>query len=493
MTDRRLELHPDRLLPPDPTTRAIARRLLDGVEDLPIVSPHGHCDPRWWADDEPFTDPATLLVTGDHYLLRLLHSHGVPLEDLGVRPRTGAADGDHGDGGRPVAEPREVWRTFASNYHLFRGTPSRLWLDHALVEVLGLDVVPSAATADATYDHLAARLAEPDCRPRALFDRFGIELLATTESPLDDLAAHRAIRASGWDGNVVTAFRPDPVVDPDTPGFADRLDALAELTGCDTGTWDGYLDALADRRRFFAAHGATSTDHGHPTAATADLLPADAAALFARVRTGDHTPAEAELFRGQVLTEMVRMSLDDGLVVQLHPGSARNHNPTLFRRFGPDVGADLPTPTDYVTALRPLLDRFGNEPDLTLVLFTLDETTYSRELAPLAGHYPLLRLGAPWWFHDSVEGMRRFRQQTTETAGFANTVGFTDDTRAMLSIPARHDVARRVDCGYLAGLVAEHRLGEDDAADIAVDLAHRLARTAYRVESSRFTAAGPPA
>lgn len=481
MTARRLALHPDRLFPADPGTRAIARRLFGEVEGLPIVSPHGHCDPRWWADDEPFADPASLLVTSDHYLLRLLYSHGVPLEHLGVRPLDGAApDAD-------VADPRNVWRTFAEHYHLFRATPSRLWLDHALSQVLGLDVVPSAETADETYDHLAARLASPDCRPRALFDRFGIEFLATTESPLDDLAAHDAIRASGWDGNVVTAFRPDPVVDPDRSDFVVNLAALAELTGHDTATWPGYLDALADRRRFFATHGATSTDHGHPTAVTADLPPAAAAALFARVRSGDHSARESEQFRGQMLTEMVRMSRDDGLVVQLHAGSWRDHNPRLRARFGPDIGADIPTAVDHVAALKPLLDRFGNEPGLTLVVFTLDETAYSRELAPLAGHYPLLKLGSPWWFHDSVEGMRRFRAQTTETAGFANIVGFTDDTRAMLSIPARHDVARRVDCGFLAGLVAEHRLDEDEAADIAVDLAYRLARTTYRVDRS----AGP--
>jgi len=475
MTARRIELHPDRLFPAEPTTRAIARRLHAEVAELPIVSPHGHCDPRWWADDEPFPDPTSLLVTGDHYLLRMFHSQGLPLERLGRRPLDGSGE---------VASPREAWRTFCEGFHLFRGTPSRLWLEHALAEGLGVDLVPSAETADETFDRLSARLAEPDCRPRALFDRFRIDFLATTESPLDDLAHHRRIRDSGWGGRVVTAFRPDAVVDPDHPDFVANLDRLAELTGRDTATWDGYLAALADRRRTFADHGATSTDHGHPSAATADLSPAEAAALFARVRSGrrDHTPAEAEAFRGQMLTEMVRMSLDDGLVVQLHPGSWRNHDPLTHRRFGPDAGADLPTRTGYVAELKPLLDRFGNEPGLTLVLFTLDETAYSRELAPLAGHYPLLRLGAPWWFHDSVEGMRRFRRQVTETAGYANTVGFTDDTRALLSIPARHDVSRRVDCGHLAQLVAEHRLTEDDAAAVAVDLAHRLARRTYRVD-----------
>jgi glucuronate isomerase len=466
-----LELHPDRLLPPETATRAVARRLYDEVRDLPIVSPHGHCDPAWWADDQPFADPAALLVTPDHYLTRMLHSQGVPLEHLGRSPA---------EGGR-TADPREVWRTFATHYHLFRGTPSRLWLDHALAEVLEVKVRPSAATADETYDHIADRLARPDHRPRALFDRFGIDFLATTESPLDDLAHHRAIQQSGWTGRVVTSFRPDPVVDPDRADFDADVDRLGELTGTDTATWSGYLDALRIRRAHFIENGARSTDHGHPTATTADLDPAAARRLFDRVRTGRHDDSEAELFRGQMLTEMVRMSLDDGLVVQLHPGVWRDHDPEVWARFGPDAGADIPVRTDYVGALKPLLDRFGAEPGLTMVLFTLDETTYSRELAPMAGHYPLLRLGAPWWFHDSPEGMRRFRRRVTGTAGFANTVGFTDDTRAFLSIPARHDVARRIDCGFLAELVVEHRLDEDEALESAVDLTHRLARTAYRI------------
>ncbi|MGB3412561.1 MAG: glucuronate isomerase [Microthrixaceae bacterium] len=491
---RPLQLHPDRLFPAEPEVRSIAKELFAQVEHLPIVSPHGHCDPRWWADDEPFSDPASLLVTGDHYLLRMLYSQGVPLESLGVNPRTPEREtAGRGTLNRQAEVPdaREIWRTFASNYHLFRGTPARLWLDHALHEVLGVNVVPSAVTADETYEHIAARLTQDHCRPRALFDRFNIEFLATTESPLDDLGHHRAIRTSGWDGQVVTAFRPDPVIDPERPDFLANLVELAELTGCDTSTWTGYLDALVARRSFFIAHGATSTDHGHPNATTADLSPSDATALFAKVRRVDPDPSDADLFRGQMLTEMVRMSLDDGLVVQLHPGSRRNHNPRLFDRFGPDVGADIPSRTDYVTALKPLLDRFGNDPGLTVVLFTLDESTYSRELAPLAGHYPLLKLGAPWWFHDSVEGIRRFRERTTESAGFANTVGFTDDTRALLSIPARHDLARRVDCGFLARLVAEHRLELDEAADVAVDLAYRLARNVYRVDDSHFAADVP--
>lgn len=485
MKGRPLRLHPERLFPADPSTRAIARRLFDVVEHLPIISPHGHCDPRWWADDEAFADPATLMITGDHYVLRLLHSVGVPLESLGRVPLDGAAVVA---GGAGVAEPREVWRAFSSRYHLFHGTPSRLWLDHALHEVLGVGVTPDADNADELFDELTERLRQPELRPRALFDRFGIEFLATTESPLDDLSAHRAIRRSGWGGNVVTAFRPDPVVDPDQPSFLANLGVMAERSGIEVDTWPGYLAALAERRRFFIAHGATSTDHGHPSAATADLSTARAAALFDRVRSGDHNAAEAELFRAQMLTEMVRMSMDDGLVVQLHPGSSRNHDAPSFARFGADIGADIPTRTDYVTALRPLLERFGHEPALRLVVFTLDETTYTRELAPMAGYYPILTLGAPWWFHDSPEGMRRFRTDTTGTAGLVNTAGFTDDTRALLSIPARHDVARRVDCAYLAGLVAEHRLEEDLAADLAVEMTYDRPRDVYRVAESRFSA-----
>jgi glucuronate isomerase len=358
------------------------------------------------------------------------------------------------------------WATFAANYHLFRGTPSKLWLDHTLAEVFGVDEPLDADTADAIHDHLTAALATDEFRPRALLDRFDIELLATTDAATDDLPE--------LPDRVVPTFRPDDVVDPDRPDFCRNLDVLGKLTGEDTTTWDGYLAALRARRAEFVARGATATDHGHPTARTADVD--DPAALFDRVRAGE---GDAELFRAQMLTEMAAMSLEDGLVLQLHCGSWRNHNPTLFERFGRDVGADIPQPMDYVGALKPLLDRFGNEPGLTVVVYTLDETTYSRELAPLAGHYPALKLGPPWWFHDSVEGLRRFRQSVTETAGFANTVGFNDDARSLLTIPARHDVCRRVDAGYLAGLVAEGRLRLDEAHEVAHDLAHGLARRTF--------------
>ena len=450
----------------------MARAIYERTRDLPLISPHGHCDPVALAEDAPFGDPATELVSKDHYLLRMAYSQGVPLEALGVRPTGADARGVDG---------REVWRTFAEHYRLFLGTPSKLWFDHTLSEVFGIEAPLDGSSADAIYDEVCARLAEDEFRPRALHERFGIEFLATTDSALDPLAAHEQIRASGWSGRVVPTFRPDDVVDPDHPDFATNLARLADLTGEDTSSWPGYLGALRRRREVFRAAGATASDHGHPTARTVDLAPQDAEALFARVASGHPEPGDAELFRAQMVVELAAMSLDDGLVLQLHVGSWRGHNATLTERYGPDRGADIPRPMDFVGALKPLLDRFGNESGLTVVVYTLDESTYSRELAPLAGHYPALRLGAPWWFHDSPEGIRRFRQLVTETAGFANTVGFNDDARSLLTIPARHDVARRVDAGFLAVLVAEHRLDEAEAHEVAHDLAYRLAHDAIGV------------
>src|SRR5690606_37130720 len=446
---RKLELHPDRLFPADPGVRAIARELYAEVAGLPIVSPHGHTDPAWFAEDEPFSNAAALLLQPDHYLLRMLYSQGVPLEAL-----IGEAD------------PRAAWRLFAERYHLFHGAPSRIWLDWVFAEAFRIDVRLQAETADLYFDTITDALQRPEFRPRALFERFDIEAIATTESPLDPLDHHRTIRERGWSGRVITAYRPDPVVDPEFEGFQTNLDRLSELTGEDCRNWAGYLAAHRQRRAFFAELGATSSDHGHPTAQTADLSAREAEALFGKVVAGDISPADAELFRAHMLTEMAGMSQDDGLVMQLHPGSFRNHNRDLFARFGRDKGADIPMRTDYVHALKPLLDRFGNAAEFTLILFTLDESAYARELAPLAGHYPCLRLGPAWWFHDSPDGMRRFRRMTTETAGFWNTVGLNDDTRAFLSIPARHDLARRIDCGFLAELVAEHRLEEDEAHDV---------------------------
>ncbi len=466
-----LFLHPDRLLPVDGKTRDIARTLYEMVKDLPIISPHGHTDPAWWAKDEPFANATDLLLVPDHYLFRMLYSQGIRLEDLGIPSLAG----------RSEADPRAAWRILAENYHLFRGTPSHIWLDWVFAETFGLDVRLDAETADFYFDTINEKLASDAFRPRALFERYNIEVIATTEGPLDTLEHHQAIRNSGWKGKVITAYRPDAVVDPEFEGFAQNLQALSDLTGEDCQTWQGYLSAHRQRRAYFKQMGATSTDHGHPTVQTADLGPIKAEAVFDRVKNGHASPEDAELFRAQMLTEMAGMSIEDGLVMQIHPGSFRNHNRQLFERFGRDKGADIPMRTEYVEALRPLLGKYGNEQDLSIILFTLDETVYSRELAPLAGHYPVLKLGPAWWFHDSPEGMRRFRRMVTETAGFYNTVGFNDDTRAFLSIPARHDLARRIDCGFLAELVAEHRLQDWEAAELAQDLSYNFAKSAYRL------------
>jgi glucuronate isomerase len=465
-------LDDDRLFPLDPAARDLARALYRSVSGLPIISPHGHTDPRWYAENAAFPDPAQLIVVPDHYIFRMLVSQGIGLDALGV-PR---ADGSVGE-----TDGRTIWRLFASNYHLFRGTPTRLWLDHTFESLFGLEVRLSEATADLYYDRIAECLSQDAYRPRALYERFNIEAIATTEGALDPLQWHRQIRDSGWTGRVVTTYRPDAVVDPEFEGFADNLVQLGALTDCDTADWDGYLEAHRRRRAFFRTFGATATDHGHPTADTANLPHGEAAALYARVAKGHASPADANLFRAQMLTEMAKMSVEDGMVMQIHAGSWRNHSAAVFASHGRDKGFDIPRRTSYVDALKPMLDVVGLEPGLTVILFTLDETAYSRELAPLAGVYPCLRLGPPWWFFDSVEGMKRFRAAATETAGFYNTVGFNDDTRAFPSIPARHDVARRVDCGYLAELVRAGQLVEEEAADLAHDLAYRLAKTAYRL------------
>ena len=466
-----MPLHPDRLLPSEPEARAIARRLYGAVQGLPILSPHGHTEPRWYAEDKPFADPAELFISPDHYVFRMLYSQGVPLEALGVPRR---------DGGMVETDGRAIWRLFAKHFGLFRGTPTRLWFEHSLAFVFGIEERLTEANADRLYDRIAEALERADMRPRALYDRFNIEAIATTDGALDDLHHHRALKRTGWHGRVLPTYRPDLVVDPEREGFRINVERFVALAS-EPMTFAGYLAAHRARRAVFQSLGATATDHGHPTARTADLDRAEAAALFARVLEGAPSATDAELFRAQMLTEMARMSVEDGLVMQIHPGSLRNHNPAVFARFGADKGADIPRRTDYVHDLKPLLDAFGNDPRLTLILFTLDEAQYGRELAPLAGHYPALRLGPPWWFFDSPDGMRRYRETVSETAGFANTVGFNDDTRAYLSIPARHDMARRVDCAWLARMVAEHRLDEDEAHDLAHDLAYRLAKRAYKL------------
>jgi glucuronate isomerase len=460
-----------RLFPAEATARAVAVKLYETVRNLPIISPHGHTDPRWFAENKPFPNPAALFIQPDHYIFRMLYSQGIPLESLGI-PQ---------EDGKQSADPREVWRIFARNYYLYRGTPTRLWMDFALENVFGLTERLSVDNADAFYDAIEKKLQTPEFLPRALFERFNIETLATTDAAVDSLEFHQAIKASGWKGRVVPTFRPDAVVDAEFLGFQDNLKKLGEVSGEDVSNWKGYLAALRSRRAYFIKNGAKATDHGHLTALTADLPLQEAERLYERIFTGKLQPGDVELFQAQMLTEMAGMSVEDGLTMQLHPGSIRNYNPVVYNKFGRDKGADIPSPTEYVRALRPLLSKYGNEPNFTLILFTLDETTYSRELAPIAGHFPAVKLGPSWWFHDSPEGMMRFREAATETAGFYNTVGFNDDTRAFLSIPARHDVARRVDCAFLARLVAEHRLDEAEAFEVVKDLTVNLVRKAYKL------------
>lgn len=475
---RPLIFHDDRLFPADERTRSIARELYSAVQALPIISPHGHTDPSWFATNAPFQDATDLLLAPDHYLFRMLYSQGISLDRLKVRSKAGV----------PATDPREAWRLLASNFHLFRGTPSWIWLNHVFSKVFGIEVFLGAETSDFYFDTINEALATEAFRPRALFDRFNIETLATTEGPHETLEHHRAIRQSGWGGHVITAYRPDAVIDFEDERSPRAFERFAELSGQDVHSWRGYLEAHRVRRAAFIDAGATSSDHGHPTAATADLSDAEAEALFLSLVKGEVTPEKAELFRAQMLTEMAKMSLEDGLVMQIHPGSHRNHNVGLLASHGRDKGADIPMRTEYVSALKPLLSRFGNDPRLSIILFTLDETTYSRELAPLAGHYPVLKLGPSWWFHDSPEGMMRFREQVTETAGFYNTVGFNDDTRAFLSIPARHDVARRVDSSFLARMVAEHRMDLVEAQELIVDLTYNLPKRAYKLDQPRSTA-----
>ncbi|VAW12292.1 Uronate isomerase [hydrothermal vent metagenome] len=472
MPPKPLRLHPDRMFCSDPEQRRIARALFERVENLPVISPHGHCEPSWFAQDTPFPDPAELLIVPDHYVTRMLYSQGIGLERLGVW---------RADGTRPDIDPRDIWQVFADHWHLFLGTPTRVWLEHVFADVCELDEALCSGNAGAIYDHIEAKLRTPEFTPRALYKRFNIEALSTTDFATGSLAHHQALAAGDWPARIVPTFRPDDVTDPGNPEFAANIARLGEITGEDTATYAGYLKALAARRAAFKALGATATDHGVETARTADLSPANASSLYDAALKGSATLEEADDFRAQMLTEMARMSLDDGLVMQLHVGAVRNHNAALYKTYGPNIGADIPRATDYVNALRPLLDVAGNAPGFRLILFTLDEATYSRELAPLAGHYPSVVLGPPWWFHDSPEAMLRFRCTTTETAGVFNTAGFNDDTRAFLSLGARHDLARRIDCRYLAQLVAEHRLELDDAHMLAGEMAYGLAKRAYNL------------
>lgn len=467
-----LVLNEDRFFDPDSAIRRVARDLYEETRGLPIVSPHGHVDPRLLADDTPFPEPTALIVVPDHYILRMLYSQGIPLERLGIAPRDGAG---------AERDPRRIWQILGEHYHVFRGTPTGVWLDYELYHVFGVRKRLSGATAQAIYDEIAERLGSPEFRPRALFDRFRIEVLATTDAATDPLEHHDRIRASGWPGRVIPTFRPDALLQIGAAAWSAELDALAGVHGRPIAEYGEFIAALEGRRAFFRSMGATATDHGVVEPYTERLPDAEAEQLFRRARAGRATAADQRAFEAHMLVEMARMAVDDGMVMQLHAGALRNHNQPLFVRFGPDRGADIPVATEYTRNLRSLLNAYGNDPRFRLILFTLDESAYARELAPLAGHYPAVRLGPAWWFHDSIEGMTRYRQRTTETAGIYNTAGFNDDTRGFCSIPARHDLSRRIDANWLAGLVSRHIVDFGEAREMARALAYELAKGAYRL------------
>ncbi len=470
---QRITLLEDRYFGLDPKQKETARRLYDTVKELPLVCPHGHVDPRMFADEDySFGSPADLLLIPDHYVFRMLYSHGVRLEDLGV-PRN--------DGESVETDHRKIWRVFAEHFYLFRGTPTGMWLTHELLDVFGIDVKLNRDSADEIYEAIEAKLASPEFRPRRLFEKFNIEVLCTTDAATDPLDAHRAIRESGWNGRVLPTFRPDAVINLDAPGWKQNLEALSAVTGINVNSYKRLVSALENRRQYFKELGATATDHAALTPYTETLSEHDAQSIFQRALDGKASDDDAKRFTGHMLIEMARMSCEDGLVMQLHCGSLRNHNERVFAEFGADKGCDIPIATDFTNNLRPLLNRFGNEPGLTIILFTLDETTYSRELAPLAGHYPAVKLGPPWWFYDSVQGMRRYRDSVVETAGLYNTAGFNDDTRAFPSIPARHDLWRRVEANWLAGLVEGGMVDFLDAEEMMRASAYDLAKSAYRL------------
>ena len=470
----KLILDENRFFDPDPTIRQIAKKLYDSVKDLPLVSPHGHVDPKLFSENKPFPDPAELILIPDHYIFRMLYSQGIRLESLGVPTIDGSpVETDH----------RKIWQIFGENYYLFAGTPTGVWLNHEFSIVFGVIEKLNGKTAMRIYDQIQAKLQTPEFLPRNMFDHFNIEVLTTTDAAEDTLAHHQQIKRSGWHGNIIPCFRPDGVVNLTAKGWKQKIQTLSEMSGIEVNSFPNFIKALENRREFFKSMGAVSTDQGVMSPYTHALTPTEADKIFQMALKEKAAEEDAALFTAHLLMEMARMSIEDGLVMQIHPGSYRNHNQFIFEKFGPDKGCDIPIQTEYTKNLHELLNKYGNDPRLTLIVFTLDETTYTRELAPLAGHYPALKLGPAWWFHDSIEGMTRYRQQITETAGIYNTVGFNDDTRAFPSIPARHDLSRRIDCNFVAGLVARHIIDMDDAFQMSRALAYDLVKKAYELSS----------
>lgn len=466
------DLNEDRFFNPDSTVRNYARTIYESIKDLPIVSPHGHVDPQIFVDNKPFTNPTQLFLIPDHYVYRMLYSQGIQMESLGV-PKI--------DGSEVETDPRKIWQLFAENYHLFLGTPSGNWLAYEFNKIFGVEEKPNGQNAQKIYDLIQEKLSTQEFLPRNLFEKFNIEVLSTTDAASDSLKPHKEIKSSGWNKRIIPCFRPDAVTDLTVKNWNANLSALEKSVGYEINSYSNFIKALEDRRVYFKNHGATSTDHGIFSPYTHQLSTNEAEAIFNRALNQKLVENDTKLFTAHMLMEMARMSIEDGLTMQIHPGSYRNHNKIIFNRFGLDKGCDIPMQTEYTFNLRELLNKYGNNLKLTVIVFTLDETSYSRELAPLAGHYPAMKLGPPWWFHDGIEGMTRYRKMVTETAGFYNTVGFNDDTRAFLSIPARHDLARRVDSNYLAELIAKHIISLNEALTIAKELTYNLVKKAYKL------------
>ncbi len=465
-------LHPDRFFDPSEEVRNVAREIYSGIKDLPIISPHGHVDPKIFAYNKPFPDPTELFLIPDHYIYRMLYSQGIKLEEFGIP----AIDGTDVE-----KNHRKIWKIFAENFHLFLGTPSGVWLTHEFYTVFNIKERLNGDNADAVYDEIQNKLKEPDFLPRNLFEKFNIEVLSTTDSASDDLQYHKMIKDSGWNGRIVPTFRPDAVTNINKPNWKSEIEKLSQISGITIDSYSKFIEALENRREFFKSMGAVATDHGVDSPYTHELDKAEVENIFQKALNGEVSSEEASLFTAHMLIEFARMSIEDGLVMQIHPGALRDHNEFIYNRFGSDKGCDIPVQTEYTKNLRELLNKYGNDSRLKIILFTLDESTYSRELAPLAGHYPALKLGPAWWFHDSIAGMTRYRERVTETAGFFNTVGFNDDTRAFLSIPARHDVARRVDSNYLARLVVKHIITIDEAKMLSKKLTYDLVKKGYNL------------
>jgi glucuronate isomerase len=463
-------LDPDRYFNPDPAVRQIAAELYADIKNKPLICPHGHVDPVLFSENKPFPDPAHLLIIPDHYVFRMLYSQGIQLEDLGIKPL---------DGSPYEQDSRKIWKIFCENFYLFAGTPSGIWITQELEEVFGITEKLNARNGMNIYDEIQEKLKKPEFLPRALFETFNIEVLSTTDGAEDTLKHHTAIRESGWKGKIIPCFRPDGVTNILHPAWQENIQSLSSVTSIDITSYKHFIQALEKQRSFFQSMGAVSTDHGVEEPFTHALSLEEAEMIFQRALSGKITRDDTRLFTAHMMMEMARMSCDDGLVMQIHPGCFRNHNDVLFKKFGPDKGADIPIPVEFTRNLKELLNTYGNNPAFNLVVFTLDETTYSRELAPLAGHYPAMKLGPAWWFHDSIQGMQRHREGILETAGIYNLVGFIDDTRAFPSIPVRHDLARRIDCNYLAHLVTRHIIDREDAHRMSHALAYDLSKQAY--------------